>query len=299
MNYESPKDNKGLILIVEDLGETEGVEKASKTLLVDADTIAYAAALGAEYAEEVMPEAFYTPEEYKELIEHPFYSVEDNCVWHTDIEAAVQSSVERIKEIQGITNTKEVELYFTEGKNFRYQVYDMYKANRKGTRYPSGLSLIKHRLMELYTGEICKEYEADDLVVMLKRTQPTKYILTAVDKDVLKSVPGKHFNYYRSERYGIEMKWQEIDIEDAYKFCYLQTLMGDSTDNIPGCPGIGPKKAETALKGCDTPQDLWSAVVKAFKSKKLTEKEAIRDMRLVNMHQLTIDKEIALWNPPL
>ena len=44
---------------------------------------------------------------------------------------------------------------------------------------------------------------------------------------------------------------------------------------------------------------IVKVVVKLFKSKKLTIKEAIRDMRLVNMHQLDIDGEtINLWNPP-
>ncbi len=293
------QDNKGWTLKIENIGDTEGVQAPIKTLLVDADTIAYAAAVGAEMADEVMDQAFYTAEEWQEIIAHPFYDEEAGCIWLTDIDEAVASAVARIKEIQGITNTKDVELYFTEGRNFRYTIYDMYKANRKGTRYPSGLPLIKEALLELYPGESCSEYEADDLVVMLKRTKPNKYVLAAIDKDVLRSVVGTHFNYYRSDRYNIEMKWVTTEIEDAYKFAYIQTLTGDTSDNIPGCPGIGPKKAEAALRGCDTPQDLWKAVVKTFKSKKLTEVEAIRDMRLVNMHQLTVDKEIVLWNPPI
>ena len=267
------------------------------------DTIAFASASTAEYAEEVMPREFYHEDEWKEITEHPFYSEEDGCVWKTDIEHAIATSTEKIRLIMGETNTKSAELYFTEGRNFRYDLYDMYKANRKGNRYPSGLGAIKDGLLKAFPGMSCSEYEADDYCVMLKRTQPNKYILAAVDKDVLKSVPGKHFNYYSSERHDIPMKWQETTIEDAFKFPYVQTLMGDSSDNIPGCPGIGPKKAEKALEGCDTPQDLWKAVVKMFKSKKLTVKDAIRDMRLVNMHMLHPKKgggyEIVLWNPPI
>jgi len=480
---------------VEDLGTEEGLgdfKKPTKTLLVDADTIVYASCSSSEYAEEIMPDSFYTEEELAAIKGNPGYDEEGACIWHTDLEEAFTKSVERVKELQEITFTKDVELYFTSGRNFRYEVYDMYKGNRKKTRYPMGLSVMKDRMLAEFKGENCTEYEADDYCVlakqhdfnssrtyevyqslqshcdvvgisrtkelwnnMLKRCyredmksaqykeagikvykgwhtfskfkkfmdslgyaegleldrinnegnydpsnvqlltssmnkakqnlvdnrrsyttfklaadfrscrnrglnmpqsfkelglefdvklrdritkrlieigqhkteldyiasrldtgiefvfEGTYYrawagtarvsrglVMTAVDKDVLKSVPGKHFNYYRSERYGIDMKWQETDVEDAYKFAYIQTLMGDISDNIPGCKGVGPAKAKKALEGFNTPLDLWNAVVKTFKSKGLTEKEAIRDMRLVNMHQLTIDKKIVLWNPP-
>ena len=241
----------------------------------------------------------YSEEEWEANIAHPGYDEEGDCIWLYNEEDVMEDCLNRIKEIQSLTNTKDCELHFTEGKNFRYDVYDMYKANRKGTRYPQGMGVVKRRLLEMYAGGIHSTYEADDIVVLKKRVNPNRYVLCAVDKDVYKSLPGLHFNYYRSAQYNIDMKWVETDVKDAYQFPYIQTLMGDSSDNIRGCPGVGPKKAANALEGLVTPCDMWKEVCKLFKSKGLTVKEAIRDMRLVNMHQLDVDeKTINLWNPP-
>jgi len=287
---------------IEDLGEEEGLDdytKPSKTLLVDADTIVFAAASTSEYADDLLPRDMYSDDEWGELIEAPGYDEEGECIWEVNLDEAMNKIEEKLLRIKGETNTKDIELYFTEGRNFRYDVEPMYKANRKKIRYPQGLGVLKRMCLERYKGEICIAYEADDKVVMLKRTQPEKYVLCAVDKDVYKSLPGKHFNYYESSKYGIDMKWVETESKDAHQFPYIQTLMGDSTDNIKGCPGIGPKKAEKALNALVTPCDMWREVVRLFKSKKLTIKDAIRDMRLVNMHQLDTDgKTINLWNPP-
>lgn len=287
--------------MIEDLGAEEGLEvykKSNKIALIDADTIIFAAAVIQEYSEDLLPKELYSDGEWQEIIEHPNYDEAEGCIWHTDEEKLYEVCVGRIREIQYVTNTKDVELYFTSGKNFRYEVDPMYKANRKNNHYPMGIAMTRDRLLKEFNGTICTTYEADDMVVMLKRTQPEKYVLCACDKDVYLSVPGTHFNYYRSELHNIPMKWIEIEAKDAYQFPYIQTLMGDTTDNIRGCPGIGKVKAAKAIAGLVTPEDMWKAVVKLFRSKKLTVKDAIRDMRLVNMHQLSINGEIVLWQPP-
>ncbi len=286
---------------IENLGDDEGLEglkHATKIALVDADTLAYAACFVCEYAEDILGEDFYTKEEWEEILQNPNYDSVEGCIWNINIDEAVQACHVKIADIQEATFTKSVELYFTSGKNFRHTVDPMYKGNRVGTRYPVGLKEVKLALLEHYPGEIGDQVEADDIVVYLKRTQPTKYVLVAVDKDVLKSVPGKHWNYYTSVKYGIEAKWQETTREDAELFPYIQTLTGDSTDNIRGCPGIGPKKAIKALANCETSVERWDAVVKCFVGKKLTAKDALRDRRLVDMHQIT-PKEGGgwQWNP--
>lgn len=288
-------------MMYEDLGETEGLENfksSNKILLVDADTLVYAACSICEYGEDVLPEDMYTEEEYAELLMHPNYDAEAACIWHIDEEQVLQVIIDKLNTIMMNTDTVKTELYFSEGINFRYKLYDMYKANRRTTRYPVGLSTVKSQLLQKYPGEICREFEADDKVVMLKRSNPDKYILAAVDKDVLNSVPGKHYNYYESALYNIEMKWQETPAELAYKWPFIQTMIGDSSDNIPGCPGIGKAKAPKLLEKCVSPCEMWVVVVENFKKKKLTIKDAIRDMRLVNMHQLNVKNEVVLWEPP-
>ena len=289
-----------------DLGGEEGLEgfKApTKIALVDCDTIVYAAASVCEYADDILSKEMYSYDEWDEIVSNPNYDAKESCIWCVDSERALKLCHDRIQNIIEATDTASAELYFTTGRNFRYTVDPMYKANRTSTRYPPGMKAIKEELLKVYPGEICEEIEADDAVVYLKRTQPKKYVLCAVDKDVYKSVPGKHYNYYYSAKYKINPKWVVTELHDANAFCYHQVLEGDSTDNIKGCPGIGPKKAIAALANCHTDFDRWVAVVRLFKKKGLTVKDAIRDMRLVNMHQVTCDENNKWtwepWLPPL
>ena len=178
------------------------------------------------------------------------------------------------------------ELYFTTGLNFRHTVDAQYKAKRKGTRYPSGNRAVKEALDKLYDGFICEGFEADDIVVALKEESPELYVLCAVDKDVYKSTAGKHWNYYYSERYSISPKWVTISENDTIKFHPLQTLIGDPTDNIKGCPSVGKVGAEKALASCRSVFDMWNVVSALFTKKGVTQERMIQDARLTGMHQL-------------
>ena len=289
-----------------DLGKEEGLEgfvTPTTVALIDCDTVVYAAASVCEYADDKLAKEMYSKEEWTTIVDDPNWDEKESCIWMLDYDRAIQLCHDRIQGMIEATDTGSAELYFTTGKNFRYTVDPMYKANRTSTRYPPGMKGLKEALLKEYPGEICKHIEADDAVVYLKRTNPNKYVLCAVDKDVYKAVAGRHWNYYYSAKYKISPKWITTELHDAKTFAYHQVLEGDTTDNIRGCPGIGPKKAITALANCKTDFERWTVVVKLFEKKNLTVKDAIRDMRLVNMHQVTIDKDNnwlwTPWTPPL
>ena len=289
---------------IEDLGGEEGLPEASKKVaLIDADTLVYTACLNLEYTEEILSREFYTDDEWEELTQHPYYSEEDSCIFNIDIDELIELCDTKILDIQGATNTSSVELAFTNGgkKGFRYEVYPNYKGNRVGTRYPTGLQQAKEILTNKYKSWLCTEYEADDIVVFLKKKHPSKYVLCAIDKDVIYSVPGKHWNYYSSAKYDIDPKWVEVDKETAAQWHYKQCMMGDTNDNIPGIPGIGKKRAQKLLDGLTSACDMWKVVVNTYESKNLTVIDALTNMRLVNMHQLYGDETkpgIELWRPP-
>jgi DNA polymerase-1 len=167
-------------------------------------------------------------------------------------------------------------------------------------RTPTGLRELKAKLLENFAGTISTSWEADDIVVYKKVNNPDKYIMVAVDKDLLYSVEGTHFNYYESSKYNIDMKFQEVDANIAMRWAYIQCLIGDTTDNIEGIKGIGPKKAEKVLAGCSTHADYWYAVANAFEEAGKGLMDAIETMRLVNMYQLIeVNGEyiIKLWKP--
>jgi 5'-3' exonuclease len=268
--------------------------KNDKIALIDADTVAFAACLNVQTAGDVLGQEFYTDEEWQEIQENPQYDAEEGVLWDTCPIQALIKAEEKIKRILDKTGCQEVELHFTGGKeNFRYDIASNYKANRTG-RPPAGLRELKEALCKKYTGTIHTKYEADDAVVYTKNKDPEKYILCAIDKDVLNSVHGTHFNYYESALYNIEMKWVEVDRHTSLIWRYLQTLTGDTTDNIIGLKGIGPAKANKILAGCMSHAELWQAVCDAYKSKGRTKDEALLNMNLVDMGLLQDDGTIKL-----
>lgn len=261
--------------------------KNDKIALIDADTVAYIACLNAEVECDVLDREFYTDDEWDEIINDPHYDAAAGVLYQTDIEMALSKAKEKLQRILDKTGCQDVELHFSGGRdNFRYEIYPEYKANRTSMRTPAGLRDLKEVLNSKYNGAINTKWEADDIVVMLKEQHPDKYILCAIDKDVINSIEGKHFNYYESALYKIEMKWVEIDRYTSIVWRYLQTLMGDKTDNIIGLKGIGPKKAEKLLAGCYTHKELWTAVCGAYESKGRTSDEALMNLNLVDMKLL-------------
>ena len=140
------------------------------------------------------------------------------------------------------------------GPTFRNEAYEQYKAQREETPEDirKAVPIIKDILgaMHIPVLEVAG-YEADDVIGTLARKADTEgidtYMLTP-DKDYGQLVGGnvkmfrpRHGGGYETldaegikEKYGISSPEQVID---------LLGLMGDSADNIPGCPGVGEKTA--------------------------------------------------------
>jgi len=279
------------------LGDNKEVlpPKNKKIALIDADTIVFAACTMCEYEESLLPREMYSDTEWTDIIVHDGYSEEDNCIYDINLDEAYDHAMNKIETILELTGCSTYELHFTSGrKSFRYNMVNAeYKSNRTGSRAPYGIAKVK----KLMGGTIHYEWEADDIVVALKRDNPDKYIMCAVDKDLLYSLPGKHFNYYKSVAYGIDMKWIEVNEITALKHHYLQTLTGDPTDGIIGLKGIGPKKAAKLLDGLTTELDMWEVVVREY-DKVDRVLDAILNMRLVNMHQVKLvdgEYKVVLW----
>ena len=279
-------DNKGELL----------PPKNDKVLLVDADTIIFAACVTTQVEEELLPRWAYTDLEWMEIESSPHFNEEKHTLRHIDLDVAYTAAKEKLDYILSKTGCNDYELHFTGGyrNSFRYTLVSSdYKQNRREYISPVGLMELKMRFVN-NDPERCfihHFFEADDAVIAKMRALPDKYILAAQDKDVLYSMPGRHYNYYSSEKYDIEMKWVEVDETTAMKHHYLQCLTGDTTDNIKGIKGIGPKKAAAILADCTTPQECWVAVVVAYEEKEMSEADAIITMRLVSMHQVTYDPD--------
>lgn len=119
-----------------------------------------------------------------------------------------------------------------------------YKANRK----PSKITGINELKIMIYKrlGNMVALYkqagaEADDVVNWLAREHG--YLVAAIDKDVINANPTYCYNYNDRE-------WNSPRTQEQIEQWYLvQTLMGDTTDNVEGAPGIGEKGARDIIYG--------------------------------------------------
>lgn len=276
--------------------------KHNKIALIDADTIAWTSALAAQQEMQVLPNSFYSELELDAIKTNPTFDEESMTYSVIDLSLAMQYAKEKIQRIYDLTGCQECELHFSGGKeNFRYMIFPEYKANRKGMKVPDGLYELKLKLCEEFDGTIHTKWEADDVVVFTKKNFEDLYLLCAVDKDVLNSVTGEHFNYYESGAFNKDMHFVTTSEDIARMWPYLQCIMGDTSDGIEGVKGIGPKKALNFINENMTHKELWEGVLTAYRSKGYDDTIAKLTMRLVNMHQLTINDdfeiEVSLWEP--
>ena len=178
------------------------------------------------------------------------------------IDNRVSSLTETILKLLKHKGAYEILMCFSDDNNFRKKILPTYKANRIGKRKPVCYKGIKEWMMEEFTTYLRPDLEADDCIGILATSKPNTVIISG-DKDFC-SVPGRFYNYRKGEMY-------EISQEDADRWHMYQTLVGDTADNYPGCPGIGAKTAEKLLDAdCS-----WDAVVAQFVKKGLTEEDAL------------------------
>ena len=138
------------------------------------------------------------------------------------------------------------------GKNFRHETYPEYKANRSATPEPlvQQLDPIKQavRTLGLHL-EISDNCEADDCIASLaaryKKERPV--IIIGADKDLKQCLDDNVFMWdpgVKQEKLTTLAEFREETGLEPSQWADFQAIIGDSSDNIPGVPGIGPKTAE-------------------------------------------------------
>lgn len=158
-------------------------------------------------------------------------------------------------------------VYLTDSKgNFRNTIYPLYKANRVQAK-PKHYQFLKDYLLRYEKAILAEGQEADDALGIEQTKQGDNSIICSLDKD-LNQIPGWHYNFVKMERYYVTE-------EEGRSFLYKQILMGDATDNIPGLPKVGPKKADKFLEGIVDENALKEKVIAVYKKylPNLTEEE--------------------------
>ena len=145
------------------------------------------------------------------------------------------------------------------GPTFRHEAYEEYKAQREETPEAIRLSVpIIKDIIRAYRIPILEVagYEADDVIGTLATKagkQGIKTYMMTPDKDYGQLVTENVFMYrpkYGDKEFevmGVEEVKAKFDIESPSQVIDMLGLMGDSADNIPGCPGVGEKTAQKLI----------------------------------------------------
>ena len=143
-------------------------------------------------------------------------------------------------------------------KTFRHKAYDLYKANRKGM--PEELHMQMAPLKELLTDlgyqlVTCEGYEADDILGTLSKAcadSGNTCVIATGDRDSLQLVNDSvsvrlSKNLNGTMLYTPDVVKEEYGVEPK-KLIEIKAIQGDSSDNIPGVAGIGPKGATELIQ---------------------------------------------------
>lgn len=142
------------------------------------------------------------------------------------------------------------------GKTFRHEAYAQYKANRSAT--PEGILVavpyIK-QILKAYNIKVLQVdgYEADDVIGSMTKLAYAHgfdtYMVTG-DKDLGQLVNDRTriFHPGKNEVLGVKEIDELYGLQSPVQVIDLLGLMGDTADNIPGCPGVGPKTAEKLIQ---------------------------------------------------
>lgn len=169
------------------------------------------------------------------------------------------NTLEKIKQTIG---SEYIGLVFdAPGKTFRDEIYEEYKATRPPPPpdIPFQVDKVKEICQHLGIASFELEgYEADDILATFAASLQKKgsvYIVTS-DKDLFQLVNDRVFIYdaYKNLIYDRNQVLKKFKVAPERIVDYL-ALTGDASDNIPGVPGIGPKRAVDILKKYNKFQD--------------------------------------------
>ncbi len=212
--------------------------------------------------------------------------------------SAILGFVNTLEEVLRKENPTHIGIAFDPaGPTFRHEAYQAYKAQREETpeAIRQSVPIIKD-IIRAYNIPILevKGYEADDVIGTLAteagKRGITTYMMTP-DKDYGQLV-GENVFMYRPkygdkdfEVMGVNEIKAKFDIESPLQVIDMLGLMGDTADNIPGCPGVGEKTAQKLIAQFGSIENLLAHTDEL--------KGAIKKKVEENKEQITFSKFLA------
>ncbi len=192
----------------------------------------------------------------------------------------------------------------------RHKMYDKYKANRHGMpdELKEQMPMIKEVLRAMNIDIVEKEgYEGDDILGTLAKygeAQGLDVVILSGDRDTFQlatnkttiRIPRTKAGKTETEDYDRNKVVEEYGLEPK-ALIDVKGLQGDTSDNIPGVPGIGPKTAISLIQKFGTVEKLYESIEKGEDNLKGKQKENIvanKDMAFLSKKLGEIDVNVPL-----
>ena len=191
------------------------------------------------------------------------------------------------------------------GKTKRHELYEGYKATRKGmpNELAEQMPIIKEVLRAMNIDIIEKEgYEGDDILGTLSKKyekQNIEVVILSGDRDTFQLASDKITIYIprtkagktETEHYDRKKVKEEYNIEPE-QLIEVKALQGDTSDNIPGVPGIGEKTALTLIQEYQNIENLYKLIEEGKDKTKGKQREKL----IENKELAFLSKELGTIN---
>ncbi|MCO5142129.1 MAG: DNA polymerase I [Oligoflexia bacterium] len=208
-----------------------------------------------------------------------------------------------VKILEDLQPTHIAIVYDTKHPSFRKEMYAEYKANRGAM--PDDLipqiPYIKKFIEALGLVGFEKEgFEADDIIATFaeeshKLDKDAEVCIVSSDKDLMQLVNERVylFDSMKNKKMGIEEVKEKFGVGPELVADYLG-IVGDTSDNIPGVKGIGPKGASNLLNEFGSLENIYKNIDSIKKEKLKEQLTTSKDFAFLSKELATVKKDMSL-----
>ncbi len=205
------------------------------------------------------------------ILNRAFYGIRPLSTKDGMFTNAIYGFLTMLEKIKNDTTPDRVAIAFDlKAKTFRHEAYALYKANRKGMPEELHMQLqpLKDLLLALgYKIVTCEGYEADDILGTLAKScekNGDECVIATGDRDSLQLVSDK-VSVRLAKNLNGTMIYTPATVMEEYgvtpkELIEIKAIQGDSSDNIPGVAGIGPKGATELIVKFKTVEYIYDHI---------------------------------------
>ena len=190
----------------------------------------------------------------------------------------------------------------TPGKTFRHEMYDQYKANRaeQPEEMRHQIPLIKE-VVDAFNISIfeLEGFEADDVLATLAtraEADGIEAVIVTSDKDMFQLI-SDNIKVLNPHKENLLLDAEGVTTRFGVgpeKMCDLMAMAGDSTDNIPGVPGIGPKTAASLLSEFGTLEAVFEHVDEIKSQKRRENLNQNKELAFLSRDLFTVRRDVPI-----